>query len=349
MVWTEPSTKAGTFYDFEANIGGGALVFLEHEGAMDRNEALAWLRERGLISISIPSSRESSIGGNPERARLRPSPPATGNGDELLPYEQRLWQQSEPVPMRPDHPARRWLEARYLWRPDCPLPKAVRWLCGGPRHEGAGSIIAALAPLSQWQDSWPRVPVPVAVHVVAIDAEGRPSLDRPKAYGGRGKRIYGQARTTVLLIGNPCLHESIGPVRLCEGLADALALASRFEGPVFGSIGTPSRLARDTHLVDFLAGASCGVVIHADNDLSGVGIQAGATLRQAVRTAGGQVRLVRVQDGKDPADQATASRFHPLDIAWISYAQTLREMYAEWPRWEVARQATVALGGPIND
>ena len=344
VVWVSPSPKGGTFFDFEANQGGGVLDFLEHEGAMDRGEAFSWLRDRGLISMSNSLSWKSPIGRRSKTLHLDEPTQTTDNRRELSAYPLRLWQRSVTVPETPTHPARLWLDARSLWRPGFPLPGPVRWLPPSPRHQGAGSLICVLASLSQWLNAWPRLPTPTAVHVVAIDAQGRPSLDRAEADGGRGKRLYGHAQSAFLFVGNPLLDESTGPVRVCEGLADALAIASRFEGPVIAAIGIPTKLSVDNTLVEALAASPFGLVIHADKDHSGIGIQAGATLRQAVKAVGGQVQLVQVRDGKDAADQARASPFHCLDEAWISYAQTLREMYPGWPRWEVARQATVALG-----
>ena len=343
VVRIAPSPAAGAFYDFEADVGGGVLAFLRHEAGMDKGNALRWLREQGLIPPSSRPPGRAPTGRAAESGRTPRSTSADSRGFDSEAYGRRLWQQSEAVPAGTDHPSRLWIAARTLWRPECQLPDAVRWLPADTRHQGAGSLIVPLAPLSAWSDAWPCVPAPAAIHTVAIDARGQKSSDRAVESGGRDKRFYGSARGTVFLIGNPLLSEAQGPVRIAEGLADGLALASRFEGPVLSALGTPARLARDDALVKALAISPSGVVIHADADgEGGPGPRAAAALRLAVNRAGGTARAVTVRDGKDAADQARQMPFEDLHEAWQDYARTLEEMYSTWPRWEIARQAAIA-------
>lgn len=40
--------KAGTFFDFEADLGGGVLEFIRHERKCDMHQALTWLEDNGL-------------------------------------------------------------------------------------------------------------------------------------------------------------------------------------------------------------------------------------------------------------------------------------------------------------
>ena len=343
VVYTHPSSMAGTFCDFEATRGGGVLTFLQHEAGMDRSQALAWLRERGLMPPSgRPPGRSPPSGVSERRQPSRPSSTA-GRARDTTADALRLWTRSAPVPGTPEHPARLWLAHRHLWRSEFPLPGAVRWLDAGPRHQGAGSLIAMLAPLSDWEVAWPDVPAsPTAVHTVAVDARGYPSLDRAARDGGLGKRSLGEVRGSICVIGYPALADAVSPIRICEGLADALVLAARFEGPIVAALGTPARLATDAPLVRALAATPPGVVIHADHDQSGTGQRAASSLRLAVQAAGGTARVVHVRDGKDPADQGTKCPFPALEEGWISYAQTLREMYSTWPRSEIARQADIA-------
>ena len=330
-VRISPSPAAGAFYDFEADVGGGVLAFLRHEAGMDKGSALRWLREQGLIP---PSSKP------PGRAPTGRSTSADSQGRDSEAYGRCLWQQSEAVPAGPAHPSRLWMAARTLWRPERQLPDAVRWLPADTRHQGVGSLIVPLAPLPAWSDAWPEIPVPTAIHTVAIDARGQKSVDR--AAGGLGKRSHGPMSGSIFLIGSPLLSESQGPVRVCEGLADALAVASRFAGPVISGLGTPARLARDNGLVQALAAAPHGVVIYADNDTGGTGQRAAASLRLAVNSRGGNARAVVVRDGKDPADQSKRLPFGPLHEAWQDYARTLEEMHPAWPIWEIYRQADIA-------
>ena len=127
----------------------------------------------------------------------------------------------------PDHPARRWLFRRKLWRPELPLPQSVGWIDDSGPYTGAGTIIALAAPPSAWADAWPQLPPPTAVQLVHVNADGWSAMDRPAKDGGLTKRTHGSAQGAVLILGNPILCETLTPVRVVEGLADTLALASR--------------------------------------------------------------------------------------------------------------------------
>ena len=142
---------------------------------------------------------------------------------------------------------------------------------------------------------------------------------------------------------------STASVRIIEGLADGLALASRFEGPVIAGIGTPARLANDAAFVAWLAKAPHGVVIHADADEPGQ--KAARSLRRALQGVGISVRAVLPPEGmgKDSADIAGSNPFPPLSESWPDCAKTLQEMHPSWPRWEGARQASIATEGGRDD
>ena len=251
---------------------------------------------------------------------------------------------------------------RCLWRPEPPLAASVRWISAtNPLfrglHQGTGSIAVLMSTPSAWEATWPELPEPAAVHLVSIDGDGMPALDRPEDHTDRdgnplpglGKRNYGSTTGTVAVIGNPDLEAATAPARVVEGLADGLALAARFEGPVIISIGTPARLAKDIDLVAWLARASHGAVIHADADDPGK--NAGRVLRRALQDAGAQVRAVLPPEGsgKDCADIARNTPFPPLSELWADYADQLRTMHPTWPSWEIARQASIATEGGHDD
>ena len=46
--------RKGTWFDHEANEGGGVLDLLRRLRSLDKDSALAWLRERGHISSAPP-------------------------------------------------------------------------------------------------------------------------------------------------------------------------------------------------------------------------------------------------------------------------------------------------------
>ena len=224
-----------------------------------------------------------------------PRPPPPGNPApprrSTLPYARKLWARSEPVPFDALHPARLWLGGTAghgpLWRPDVPLPSAVRWIPS--RRRDGGSLVAAIAPWVSWRLAWPALPVVDGVQLVFIAGDGMPAKDRK----GKPKRSYGELAGGACLIGNPGTDERVGIV---EGVADALAVASRFPCTVAGVMGTPGFRSPETvaALLDAFQ-----VEIWADQD--GPGAEAAAVLREALAGRGVQVMARTVSHGKDPA------------------------------------------------
>ena len=358
LVVNVSGPHAGHWHSFEDDTGGDVLDFLRYQRGLDREEAWAWLKEHRLVdgrSINAPTS-------TPRAIRPRPAKQTSlGKGKRqqcLSKFAKDFWATSGQIPTSSEHPARKWLELRHLWRPEFPLPNTVRWIPSSfPQfrglHQGVGTIAVLMAPPDAWRTAWPALPDPDAIHLVNIDDAGQPALDRPADYidrrgnpsGGLAKRTYGHAAGTVAILGNPVLKESNTRIRIIEGLADGLALAARFEGPIIASIGTPARLAKDAALAAWLATAPYGVVIHADADAPGQ--NAARALRRTLQDAGAQVRAVLPPEGagKDSADIARHNPFPPLSESWADYAATLAKMHLNWPRWEIARQASIATDG----
>ena len=133
-----------------------------------------------------------------------------------------------PIPAAAEHPARRWLAARHLWRPEMHLPPSVRWMPseGGP---AAGAVVAAFAAPCAGRVS--------AVHLVHVDGDGLPAPDRTGP-DRLPKRSYGAMSGAVCVLG---LVDAAGGVQVCEGLADGLALAARDPWPAGWRASAPSR------------------------------------------------------------------------------------------------------------
>ena len=254
-----------------------------------------------------------------------------------------VWQSAVTVRAKEtDHPAWHWLNARNLWRPEFPLPSCLRWLpasahwSGRGQHTGAGSIVALVAPPWAWAEAWPGLPEPQSVELIAIKSNGTPALDRPANSGGLGKRTHGTKTGAVVVFGCPDLTLAMGPARVAEGVADALALASRYPGPAVATLGTSGM--GDGELAEWLATCREGLTIHADADEAGER-KARALRRQITREAGRRVAAVKPVRGKDAADAAAGTEFPPLPEDWKSYAATLQET-TDWPTWEIGRQAS---------
>ena len=88
-------------------------------------------------------------------------------------------------------------------------------------------------------------------------------------------------------------------------------------------------------------------MVHADDDEARdgrppAGVPAARELCRNIETHGGRAEAVLPKSGKDAADAAVADPFGQLPDGWVGYARTLRET-TDWPRWEIARQASLAL------
>lgn len=333
-------------------VRGGWTFFCPLEHRKKNAPAAIWVNDEGWISVHCFDCRRND---ELREALVVPhlrnwsSPPAPPRQPASLPRRQqrndlpaRIWAEAEAIPHSAGHPARRWLANRNLWRPEVEAPAPLRWLPAsrtrpGP-HTGAGSLVALLANPTAWAEAWPRLPNPQAVEIIAVDREGNPALDRPNHDGGLDKRTLGAKTGAVLVLGDPRLTSIDAPVRVAEGVADALALAARFPGPAVASMGDAGMTAEG--FAEWLASAAEGVVIHADNDAAGQ--KAASRLYGAVLVHGGTARAVLPPEGKDAGVVSSMNSFTELTQSWPGYAHTLADMNG-WPRWEAQRQAALLM------
>ena len=339
--------NAGQWYDFEAGVGGGGVDLVSHLIGCDRSAAVAWLQRQRLL----PDTPGRVVAGQPAVARKpvgeQNVPPDHAN---RIAWARATWSMSEPIPMSRIHPVRQWLARRNLWCPELPVPDSLRWLPATSerrRHCGSGSIVALAAEPMDWTISWPELPAPRGVQLSGVASDGTPA-DLETKSGWLGKQSRGVLTDCVVVFGNPLWNEATAAVRIAEGVADALALASRYDGPALATFGTSPM--RSGHLAVWLANAPAGAIIHCDDDPGGQ--RAAADLRRAVREAGGYCTAVLpAADGaKDPA--AVAAHFAPLPPLppeWRDYAITLRDCNPTWAAWEVYRQAGVIFAAPKDN
>lgn len=339
----------GTWRDFEAGKGGGVLDLVAHLEGIDRADAWSWLQDRGLVSPpGAPQDTRPPPAAprpqSPRHAESRAGADVAAETDRRARWARQTWAAAVNIPRDAAHPTRRWLAARHLWRPELPAPAVLRWLPAEAhhpaRHTGAGSVLALAAPPAAWLAAWPELPQAQAVQLIAIDREGGAAEIISPTAGPLGKQSRGVLQGgAVVILGSPSPEDAREPVRVAEGLADALALAARYAGPAVAALGTAGM--QSEALVGYLAAWPFGAVVHADADDAGG--QAASALRRTVRAAGGQCRAVMPAQGKDAAAAATERPFDDLPEGWQDYALTLREMYPGWPRWELYRAATTAL------
>lgn len=335
---------AGQWFDFEAGVGGGGVDLVTHLMGCDRAAAVAWLQDQRLL----PDTPNRNVSHHPVAS---PKPVAEQvervDHSDRIAWARTTWGMSEAIPRQADHPVRRWLARRHLWHPEIPVLDGLRWLPATAerrRHSGAGSIVVLAAEPMEWTLSWPQLPPPRGVQLIAVAFDGV-AAELETRSGWLGKQSRGVLTDCVALFGNPIWEETTALVRIAEGAADTLALASRYEGPALATLGTGAM--RSDSLASWLSNAPQGAVIHCDDDPGGQ--RAAADLRRAVRAAGGRCAAVLpgVNDAKDPA--AAAAVLPPLTglpLEWRDYAVTLRDCNPTWPAWEVYRQAGVAFFDP---
>lgn len=336
----------------ENRIRGGWSFFCPLEHRKKNAPAAIWVNDEGWISVHcfdcrrndelrdalvVPHLRNQRPSPAPPR---QPAPPTRQQPRTGLPA--RIWAETEAIPNDTGHPARLWLANRNLWRPEVEAPAPLRWVPAsrarpGP-HTGAGSLVTLLTKPTDWAEAWPRLPYPQAIEIIAVDRDGYPALDRPRQDGGLGKRTLGAKTGAVLILGNPRLTSIETPVRVAEGVADAMALAARFSGPAVASMGDAGMTADG--FAEWLASAAVDVIIHADNDDAGQ--RAASRLCGAVRIHGGTARAVLPPEGKDAGVVSSLNPFTTLTESWPGYARTLAEMN-DWPRWEAQRQAALLM------
>ena len=339
----------GTWNDFESGEGGGVLALVMREERCDKAGALEWLEQHGFLRQRTafgPETRNSANAsvsqslGRVSSHRRKTWTPARDREDTVR------WIRSQVLPIAdaPDHPIRNWMRRRNLWRPELPLPPSLRWLPADAAvfrgtHSGAGAISFPLAPLSAWRKSYPNVPAPTAVQLVCIGAEG----ERADYQNGQGIRVdkpkFGSARLAVWTIGD-IRGDSVA---VCEGAADAFALAAREPDPVIATLTTP-RPALDWR--DALSVFDMVTLWPDMDDLDKQGrcpgLDAVVALAQARKLVGQTVYVMGVDIGKDAADAAHEAPLGRID------AEELRKFAQELEtegviRFEALRYASTLL------
>ena len=195
------------------------------------------------------------------------------------------WRDSQPVPVDPNHPARRWAAHRNLWPPRERFPDMLRWV---GRTDGPGSLVAGLWRLPEWAAG--PCKAPRAVQLIHVDAHGRPREDK---LAGPTSATTGPQGGRVFVVGE--LLAVAGIVHVAEGIADALAIAAHCEGAAIaaGSTANTPKLAPD------LGRLRKPVAIWPDGDPAGR--KAASELMRRLRESDVVVREMPTPDGEDPA------------------------------------------------
>ena len=342
----------GAWDDFEAGEGGGVLALVMREERLDKAGAISWLESHGFLSSPSGRGKTHADGAAYGKAIPTESPysPANSAGSAMTPERRvkgvlrSIRRQITPIADAPERPVRRWMAKRNLWRPELPLPPSLRWMpADAPlfrgAHSGAGAVVFPLAPIDAWREAYPATPSPIAVQLVCIDEDGE-RADYANSQGNRvDKPKFGSARLAVWTIGD-VRGDSVS---LCEGAADALALAAREPDPVIATLSTPRP---PTAWKDALSSFDF-VTLWPDMDEEDKlgrrpGTDAAKALARARMLAGQGVEVMGVRVGKDAADAARETPLVDIDAAELHrFAQ---ELEAEgMTRFEALRYASTIL------
>ena len=321
---------SGTWNDFESGEGGGVLALVMREERLDKAGALAWLERQGFLRTQSKTASNSTY---QPQSRSAQSPVRTkkfreGSKPEWNPRETLRWIRSQILPIAdaPDYPVRQWMRRRNLWRDELPLPVSMQWIpADAPvfrrTHSGMGAMVFPLAPISAWRASYPETPRPTGVQLVCINAGGE-RADYENSQGNRvDKPKFGNARLAVWTIGD-IRSDSVA---VCEGAADALALAARDSDPVVATLTTPRPpVAWRDALSIFDMVTLWPDMDDLDKHGRRPGLDAAIALTQARKLAGQSIDLMGVDIGKDAADAAREAPLGAIDLQELhKFAQEL--------------------------
>ena len=234
--------------------------------------------------------------------------PRTERRGDTSKFAEQLWSEAKPIPTPAstdspsDHPARLWLAARSLIHGWATCPATLRF------HRDRQWIIAACWPLPDYRAAWPALPTapPTAAQAIAIDATGNARIC--DQWEGHNKRSYGPIKKACFALGDPATVAH--PVRITEGVADALGIWSRIPGLVFAALGGLARYDERPGVLARLYGRR--TAIHADADEAG---QRDATALASRLKAQGISAAVFIDraNGRDPAEWAQSQAFPEFD------------------------------------
>lgn len=260
---------AGTFRDHEAGEGGGVLALVEHVRGGGRREAMAWLRDAGLLDSAGGYRADSELAGavEPSKRRYR--------GDR--------------APAPSSKPRDTTAAARRVWSATKPLPGTVAETYLHAR--GVGDVAGAPSLRFSAALSHPSAPERFPCLVAGVqDAHGgflgvqRTYLDA----AGAGKANVEPARASLGSLSGGAVRPAEpehGRLLVGEGIESTAAAMLIFDLPGWVALGTSG--LRSIELPEHVR----SVVIAADRDAGGEGQLAAAELAERLESEGREVEI----------------------------------------------------------
>ena len=256
---------SGTFRDHEADAGGGVLDLVMHvDGARDTREAMAWLREAGLLD-----GADSELAGRdaPSKGRYRgdSAPAPSSKPRDTTGAARRVWDATRPLA---GTLAETYLLARGAGH--VAVAPSLRFSPALTHPQAPGRFPALVAGVQDVHGGF------LAVHRIYLDRSGAGKANVEPARASLGSTAGGAVR-----LGEP----EHGRLLVGEGIETTAAAMGLFDLSGFAAIGTGGLRAIE------LPEDVRDVVIAADRDAAGEGQGAAAALAERLEAEGREVEI----------------------------------------------------------
>ena len=261
---------AGTWRDHEADAGGGVLALVEREaGARDSREAMAWLRDAGLLDGAGRYLADNELAGRdaPSKGRYRRDSalaPSSKPRDTTA-AARRVWKATRPLP---GTIAERYLHARGVGH--VAVAPALRFAPALPHPQAPGRFPCLVAGVQDAHGGF------LGVQRTYLDSTGAGKADVEPARASLGSLSGGAVRLA---------EPEHGRLLLGEGIESTAAATALFDLPGWAALGTSGlrAIVLPEHVRD--------VVIAADRDPNGAGLGAAADLDERLEAEGRRVEI----------------------------------------------------------
>ena len=274
---------SGTWRDHEAGEGGGVLALVMRERGGSEREAMAWLRDAGLLDGTGRYRVDSELAGRdvPSKRRNRAdsalAPAPRSKPRDTTAAARRVWNATKPLPGT--------IAETYLRH-----VRGVGHVAGAPALRFSAALRHPYAP--------GRFPCLVAgvqdvhggflgVQRIYLDREGAPQ----KAAVEPVRASLGSLAGGAVRLAEP----EHGRLLVGEGIESTAAAMALFDAPGWAALGTSGLKAIELpeHVID--------VVIAADRDTDGAGQLAAVDLFERLEAQGRRVRIELPLYGTRPA------------------------------------------------
>ena len=266
--------RAGTWRDHEAGEGCTVLdLVIRETGASDTREAMAWLRDAGLLDGAGRYRPDSELtdGDAPSKGRYRgdSAPAPSSKPRDTTAAARRVWNATKPLN---GTLAETYLHARGVGH--VAVASSLRFSPALTHPQAPGRFPCLVAGVQDVHGGF------LAVHRIYLDRSGAGKANVEPARASLGSTAGGAVR-----LGEP----EHGRLLVGEGIETTAAAMGLFDLPGFAAIGTGGLRAIELpeHVID--------VVIAADRDAGG--LQAAAALARRLEAEGRDVEIRRPHKG----------------------------------------------------